>query len=156
MATKKSNGAARKPTEVETTTRKCLVQLTAAERDERSVEMSKCELVIETLKGEQSELGRAVKNHARRRNELGHALDKGSEERELLCTWVPDYAKNVFRLTRPDTREVIDTRPMSAVDRNVDLFPDAVDTKLPKPPRAPRAKTKHAAPTLTSVPDSAA
>jgi hypothetical protein len=152
MATKKSNGTARRPTEVETTTRKCAVKLSEAERVNRGEEMADCEVKIEALKAERSELGRTVKNHERRRNELGHALDNGTEERDLLCTWVPDYSKNVFRLTRPDTKEVIDTRPMSAVDRNVDMFPDA----LPKPPRAPKPKSKATPPTLTSVPDSAA
>jgi len=141
---------------VETTMRKCAVKLSEAERVNRGEEMADCEVKIEALKAERSELGRTVKNHERRRNELGHALDNGTEERELLCTWEPDYAKNVFNLRRPDTKAVIDTRPMSAVDRTADLFDD-VDTKLPKPPRAPKPKNKPTSPpTLTSIPDSAA
>jgi hypothetical protein len=108
----------------------------------RGDEMADCEVKIEQLKGERSELARQVKTHEKRRNELGHALDTGAEQRELLCAWQPDYAKNVFRLTRPDNAEVIDTRPMSAVDRNVDLFPptNGAAATPPPPPRSPRKR----------------
>lgn len=134
---KKQNGSASKPSNgIEKERRLCPVKLSEAERVARGDEMADCEVKIEQLKAEQSELARQVKTHAKRRNELGHSLDTGTEQRELLCAWEPDYQKNVFRLTRPDTREEIDTRPMSAVDRNVDLFPGS-DTVLSPPPRVP-------------------
>lgn len=134
---KRTNGAAKTaPTSIEKEKRLCAVQLTEAERVSRGDEMADCEVKIEQLKAEQSELARQVKTHAKRRNELGHSLDTGTEQRELLCAWEPDYPKNVFRLKRPDTGEEIDTRPMSAHDLNVDLFPTS-DTVLPPPPRVP-------------------
>ena len=134
MASKK-NGAGAKPV-AETMKRLCEVQLSETERVNRGDEMADCEVKIESLKAERSELARQVKSLEKRRNELGHALDTGAEERELLCTWEPDYNKNVFRLRRPDNGAEVDTRPMSAHDLNVDLFP-AGDVKLPPPPRVP-------------------
>ena len=125
---------------VEKERRLCAVKLTEAERVARGDEMADCEVKIEALKAEQSELARQVKTHAKRRNELGHSLDTGTEQRELLCTWEPDYPHSVFKLTRPDSGEVIDTRPMSAQNLNVDLFPATGDTVLPPPPRLPKAK----------------
>lgn len=133
------NGSTPKPTPVETTMRSCAVPLTESERVERGNEMADCEVKIEALKAERSELARQVKTHEKRRNELGHALENGTEDRELLCRWEPDFPKNVFRLRRPDTNEEIDTRPMSAQDLNVDLFPPA-DEPLPPPPRIPTGR----------------
>lgn len=151
MAKAKSNGTART---VEKEKRVCRVQLTEAERVARGDEMADCEVAIEKLRAEQSELARQVKSHAKRRNELGHSLDTGDEARELLCSWEPDYAKNVFRLTRPDTSEVVDTRPMSAHDLNVDLFPRAVATveDTPSPPRSPAPRKRGRPPRVTSAP----
>lgn len=132
---KGKNGAG-KPAATETMKRLCSVKLSEGERVKRGDEMADAEVKIEALKAERSDLARQVKSLEKRRNELGHALENGTEERELLCVWEPDYPKNVFRLKRPDTGEEIDTRPMSAQDLNVDLFPTS-DTVLPPPPRVP-------------------
>lgn len=137
MATKK-NGSPR-AVAVEKERRLCAVKLTEPERVARGDEMADCEVAIEKLKGERSELARQVKTHEKRRNELGHALDTGAEQRELLCAWEPDYPKNVFRLTRPDTGEEIDTRPMTADDRTADMFPSTSEA-LPPPPRAAKKR----------------
>lgn len=149
MASKKNNGAKAKSSSggVEKERRLCGVKLSEPERVARGDEMADCEVKIEQLKAEQSELARQVKTHARRRNELGHMLDTGIEQRELLCSWVPDYPHSVFNLTRPDNAEVIDTRPMSAQDLNVDLFPPTnggsvhdLHAAPPPPPRSPKPK----------------
>jgi hypothetical protein len=148
MATTKKNGAA-KSARVETETRACSVELTEAERVLRGAEMAEAEVAIEALKTKQSALARQVKRHALRRNALGHALEAGFEERELVCSWLPDYKQNAWLLTRPDTSEVIDSRPMSATDLNVELFPDV--TPLPTPPRSPRKRGRP--PTRAQEPD---
>jgi len=159
MASKK-NGAAARPSSIEKERRLCSVKLSEAERVARGDEMADCEVKIEGLKAEQSELARQVKTHAKRRNELGHSLDTGTEQRELLCEWVPDYPKNVFRLTRPDTKEVVDTRPMSATDLNHELFPtNGAVAAPPPPPRLPRKRGRPASTTTTTTdptPDAAA
>lgn len=157
MASKKNNGAA-KTAGHETTVRQCQVKLTEAERVNRGDEMADCEVKIETLKSEASELARQVKSHAKRRNELGHALEAGTELRDLKCTWVPDFAKNVFRLTRPDDGTVIDTRPMSAADRQNDMFEpgDAHNLHLAPPPRSPRGRKPKVARTPSQGPDAPA
>jgi hypothetical protein len=110
--------------------------------------MADCEVAVEALKASRSELARQVKTHEKRRNELGHALEAGVEDRDLVCTWHPDYKQNAFLLKRPDTGETIDTRPMSASDLNVELWPapaaaaptaDAAALP-PPPPRSPRPR----------------
>jgi len=161
MATKKNNGSS-KTTRVETEKRRCAVKLSLIERDKRGDEMADCEVKIEALKAQKSELARQVKTHEKRRNELGHALDSGSEERELMCTWHPDFKQNAFLLKRPDTQETVDTRPMTAGDRTADLFGDddapapvhslhSVPKKPPRSPSAPppRKRGRPAKPTLT-------
>lgn len=139
-------------TTYETTMRTCTVELTEAERAVRGDEMAACEVKIEALKTERSVLARLSKTYEKRRNELGHALEAGTEERELLCSWVPDYAKNVFRLTRPDTQAVVDTRAMTVDDRTVDLFADdaGVEPLPAPPPRSPRGRPRKAETTQTT------
>lgn len=143
MAKTKTNGSSKVVTEV----RSCPVRLTEAERIARGDEMSACEIAIERTKGERSELSREIKTQEKRRNELAHMLEVGAEARELKCSWIPDYDKNVFRLTRPDTKEVVDTRAMTASDRQADLLPvEEVDVghqnvvAMPPPPRSPRPR----------------
>jgi hypothetical protein len=154
MATKK-NGSGPKAAGVEKERRLCAVKLSEQERATRGDEMADCEVAIEKLKGERSELARQVKTHEKRRNELGHALDTGAEQRELLCAWEPDFAKNVFRLMRPDTQEEIDTRPMTASDRTADLFPPT-NGALPPPPRSPKRGRPPKSASTESGPRSAA
>jgi hypothetical protein len=156
MATKK-NGAGTAAARVETEKRRCQIKLTLAERDKRGDEMADCEIKIEELKGERSELARQVKTYEKRRNELGHALEAGTEERELQCSWVPDFKQNAFLLTRPDTQEVIDTRPMTATDRQTDLpgaDVHALHAPPPAPPpRSPAPRKRGRPPKLAAVPD---
>jgi len=159
MATKK-NGAGPKATRVETEKRRCQVKLTAAELVNRGDEMADCEVKIESLKAERSDLARQVKSHEKRRNELGHAIEKATEERELLCSWHPDYKQNAFLLKRPDTGEQIDTRPMTANDRQGELL-GAEDGSvhdlhavLPaQPPRSPRKRGRPPKLALAAEPD---
>jgi hypothetical protein len=138
MAKQKTSGNGKIATEI----RSCPVKLTEAERIARGNEMSACELNIESLKGHRASTGRTIREHEKRRNELGHMLEVGTESRELKCTWVPDYAHNVFRLTRPDTKEVVDTRAMTADDRQQDLVAVAPedDVVMVPPPRSPRPR----------------
>ena len=131
---------------VETEMRSCAVTLTQVERDERGTEMSACELEIERLKADRSKLTRAIKEQEKRRNELGHILESGIEHRDLRCSWVAVYNKNVWELKRPDTHEIVDTRAMTAEDRQEDLLPvEQVDVgtqtlELPPPPRSPKGE----------------
>lgn len=154
MATKK-NGKGTTTTRVETEKRRCAVKLTLNERDQRGDEMADCEVKVEALKAERSELARQIKSNEKRRNELGHALEAGTEERELVCSWVPDFKQNAFMLTRPDSNEIIDTRPMTATDRQGDLLESVHDLHValpPQPPRTPAPRKRGRPPKLTAVP----
>lgn len=138
---------------IETTKRQCAVKLTPAELVARGDEMADCEIQIEILESERSELARQVKTHKKRRNELGHAVDKGTEDRELTCAWEADYPHSIWRLKRPDTGEEVDTRPMTADDLQASMFPSA-DEPLPAPPRlSTKRKRAAAAPAAPTDPD---
>ena len=123
--------------------RMCAVTLTQAERDERGTEMSQHELDIERLKSERAELSRSIKTHERRRNELGHILEAGTEPRQLLCAWVPDYGRKALELQRPDTFEVVDSRPMTDDDRQVGLL-DVEPVRPPRGAKKPKRRTRTA------------
>lgn len=143
----KGNGkAARSSATAET--RRLPVKLSQAELLIRADEMADCEVGIEVLKAKRGTLNDQIKKFTKRRLELGHVIEKGEEAQEVRCEWVPDFQKNVFRLTRPDgEREVIDTRPMSGDDRQLDLMGD-----VPVPPRSPRTDKPKAARGAPSAP----
>lgn len=155
MATKANgNGKATKARTIVTETRTCDVQLTEAERAARGNEMSECELAIETLKSERSELSRRVRDREKRRNELGHVLERGTESREVTCEWVPVFAQNVLRLCRADTGEIVEERAMTAEDRQGQMFAvpdDDVPPTPPAPPAPPRKPRRKSAPPATAA-----
>jgi hypothetical protein len=132
----KTNGAA-PPDE----TRDLACKLTDVEKKLRGEQMADAELEIEQWKLERASVGAKITKAATRRAELAHVIDKGEELRPVRCTWSADYAKNVWRMSRTDTKAEVDTRAMTASDRNVELGFDGDDDK-PKP----ASKTKASRP----------
>jgi vacuolar-type H+-ATPase subunit D/Vma8 len=151
MGTSNGNGAR------EREDRRLEVKLTQAELLERGDKMAAAEVEIETLKEQRKALNVSIQNAAGQRAELAHVIERGTEEQQVTCEWQPDYQKNVKRLVRLDTKALVDTKAMTAADREVPLFDDG-DSATPPPrspkARAPRAK-KAAAPT-TAAPRPAA
>ena len=128
------------------------VKLTEKELLARGDSMAECELAIETLKIERLQLNKRIKAQIDERGKLGHIIDREAEDRLIKCEWQPDYAKNVFRLVRLDTNEEVDTRAMTATDRqgvlsldddHLDDF-DAVDDIDTPPPRKPSSRKPRA------------
>lgn len=139
MGTGNGNGSAAKKVE----TRKLQVELTKDELLARGDDLANCELKIEELKLEASVTAGEIRKQQKLRKELAHTIDRGSEEREVECTWVEDFPKNVFRLKRNDTGKEVDTRPMTADDRTGSLFAagNAEDAELgAPPPRTPKKR----------------
>jgi FtsZ-binding cell division protein ZapB len=137
--------------------RRLEVKLTEVELIKRGDQMADAELEIESLKEKRKALNVAIQNAAGLRAELAHAIERGTEEQPVQCEWRPDYPKNVFRLIRLDTNEEVDTRAMTAEDRNAALPFGASgksDDEDPPPPRSPKPRTRKAAkakPHLTAV-----
>lgn len=100
------------------------VKLTKEELLERGDRMAECEIEIEALKVERSGFNRAIKEKVDRRAELAHVIDTGEEKRDVLCKWGKNFPQNCWDLIRQDTKEVVDTRPMSPADRQAEIeFP---------------------------------
>lgn len=118
MAKTNGNGHARAQ---RTETRQLPVQLTEAELLTRGEAMSKAELRIEALKAERSDLTKLIGIEVKARAELAHAIDCGTEERPVRCAWVEDWSANAVNLVRQDTGEIVDMRPMSALDRQLEI-----------------------------------
>ncbi len=96
-------------------------QLTDAEKAELSEEMATAELGIEKLKGEVRELNSEKRGLQGHLNALAHALDDGAQDKSVECLWVEDMAKNVKRLIRQDTKEVVEESALTLEDRMDDL-----------------------------------
>ncbi len=64
----------------------------------------------------------------------------------MRCHWQEDFPKNVWRLIRQDTGVEVDTRAMTAEDRQgaLAIAPDDDSSDTP-PPRTPRTRTKKSA-----------
>lgn len=50
-------------------------------------------------------------------------LDEGGEERSMECPVVIDYAHNTYTIKHPDTGDVLEVRPLTAAEKQRDLFP---------------------------------
>lgn len=131
----KTNGKGR-----ETEVRKLPVKLTEPELLKRGDEMAACELEIEKQKGVLGGVNSEIKKATKRRKELGHVIDSGTETRDVRCEWIEDFPKNVWRLVRQDTGDEVDSRPMSANDRVGKLPFESRGDDMPPPPRSSKAK----------------
>lgn len=144
MAKMNGNGHARALREEK---RMLHVQLTEAELLTRGEAMSKAELRIEALKEERSDLTKLIGVEVKARAELAHTIERGSEERSVRCAWIEDWSANAMNLVRQDTGETVDMRPMSALDRQLEI--DVDDSLVPGaggvPLGAPSSGDPHAA-----------
>lgn len=120
--------------------------LSDAEKAELSEEMASAELSIEKLKGEVQALNTEKRGLQGHLNALAHSLDDGAQDKSVECHWVEDMAKNVKRLVRQDTGDVVDESALTLDDRmddlpgtegNVTSIADATGGKggKPKPPK---------------------
>jgi hypothetical protein len=97
------------------------VELTEAELRERGDRMAEAELQIETLKSERRDLNAAINSQVELRAKLAHTIDSGTETRDVRCKWIEDFDKNCWRLVRQDNGAAVDTRAMTAADRQGSL-----------------------------------
>lgn len=79
----------------------------------------------ELKKFERVALNKVLKKLEQTRDELLQRVERGTEDRELECSRVPDFSKNVWRIYRPDTGELVEEYAMTAADHQLAL--DEVD-----------------------------
>lgn len=109
-------------TEPESETRELPCELTPAELAARADAMAEAELAVERLKLERGEVSDAIKAQRLLRRKLAGVIDTGIERRDVRCVWTEDFTHNCFHLVRQDTGEVVDTRAMTAADRQENMF----------------------------------
>ena len=105
-------------------------KLTEAEFKDRSDKMAAAELLIEQLKEQRKGVNGKIAAAATERGRLAHIIDTGLEQRAVECEWRDDYAKNVKRLVRLDTGVEVDTRPITADDRQTGLDLPPIDEPI--------------------------
>lgn len=108
--------------EPETETRELPCQLTKPELLERGDAMADAELRIEQLKLKRGEVSDAIKAERLLRRKIAGVIDTGIERRDVRCVWIEDFTHNVAQLIRQDTGECVDTRALTAADRQRDLY----------------------------------
>ncbi len=114
-------------TKVEVEHRPLPVKLTDAELLERGESMAAAELAIDALREKRALIGRGIKDEEKKRAELAAVIERGTEDRQVRCAWIEDYPHNVWNLVRQDTGETVDTRAMTAADRQGSLAIDVAD-----------------------------
>lgn len=107
--------------ELETETRELPCELTEAELLARGDAMAEAELRIEQLELERGQVSDAIKAQRAVRRKLAGVIDSGREQRDVRCVWIAHFTRNCRELVRQDTGEVIDTRVMTAEDRQEGL-----------------------------------
>lgn len=98
-------------------TRELSCELTEAELLTRGDAMADCELKIEQLKLKRSVIADQIKAQRAERRKLAGVIDAGKEQRDVRCVWIEKFEQNCFELVRQDTGAVVDTRAMTAADR---------------------------------------
>lgn len=105
-------------------------ELSDAEKADLSDEMAGAEIKIEALKEQAKLLNTQKRKLEGHRNELAHQVEGGAQERSVECHWVEDLPKNVKRLFRQDTMEIVDEVALTAADLQEEL-PGTEDNVTP-------------------------
>jgi hypothetical protein len=97
------------------------VQLTAEEFEAKAQEHSRLRFAIQEVeelkKSHMQQFGAQLKKLSVEAGRLAYDVSQKTEERELECAQRPDYAKRLVAIIRPDTGEIVRTRPMTAEER---------------------------------------
>jgi hypothetical protein len=107
------------PTEV--IERLCPVKLDDEEVLARGAKMAEEELQIDELKLERKSLNSKINEHVAERSKLAHVIESRTESRPVRCHWEVDTKAELVILLRDDTREELETRPLTAADRQLAL-----------------------------------
>ena len=105
------------PSREDVETRELWCELTESELLARGDSMAECELKIEQLKLKRGTIADAIKAQRAERRKLAGVIDAGKEQRDVRCVWIERFEQNCYELIRQDTGALVDTRAMTASDR---------------------------------------
>lgn len=139
----------------DTEVRTVSVDLTPEEVRERSLELSQKVGEARRLKADKTASAANFKQRdtelAKRIDALSDAVQSCKEKRGLECTWHRNDVALRMELVRPDTKEVIESRPMTQGERQPNLIP--MDGGLKKVASGPIGKRKSRQSAETIDPD---
>jgi hypothetical protein len=124
--------------------------LTPEEKQVRAKEQADTELEIRALKAERGGLTGAINKLGVKRGQLADVVKSERETRMVACTWTPDFTAGTTSCSRDDTGEVIESRPLTAAQRQGSLAlvegdgDDEPEPESPKPLRGRRTQHEHA------------
>jgi hypothetical protein len=116
--------------------RLCPVKLNDEEVIDRGAKMAEEELQIDELKLERKALNAKIAEHVAERSKLAHVIESRTESRTVRCHWEVNTKAELVILLRDDTREELESRPLTAADRQLAL-PEMETEK-----KAKRSRTK--------------
>ena len=107
---------------METTIREKLrVKLSEEELRAKAQEHARVHFAMDELeelkRSHMQQFGAQLKKLKTEAGKLAYDVSMGTEERELNCAERPDYRAFLVHIIRPDTGEVVRTRPMTAEER---------------------------------------
>ena len=88
----------------------------------------------------------AIEKAEARIADLGVVVTEGVEYRAIPVTTNKNFDRSLVETIRTDTAEVVDSRPMTADERQQGLFDDGEATTDEEPKRSRRRKTEEAQP----------
>lgn len=128
------------------TSRKLPVDLSTMEVRERSLELSSKIAEARALearrKAAASEFKASDQEIRARIDELAESVKSGRESRQVECRWSRNESLGRMELARMDTGEVIESRALTPEERQIKMFPRAVDAPTGTDGEIPRKSGK--------------
>ena len=113
------------------TTKKLPVQLTEDELRERgdalAANVEQTAALKEEKKAQDADINGKIKLANEITRKLSHIITMKTEDRDVECDVVKDYKANTVTTFRSDTGEQVDQRPMSAEERQEELYQPKAD-----------------------------
>ena len=128
-------------------TRRLPVRLTRDEYDAKAQELTAKLMQVADLESDLAEMSKSMREKIKEENgnikRLTTIVRSRQEDRDVECYEYRDSNRMIVQVIRQDTSEIVETRPMSASERQLVMFPD----------RSMRAVTDEVA-NMTASPDS--
>lgn len=117
------------------TTRKLPVQLTEEEIQQRSQALAgnlkKTDVLKEEKKASTSEFKARIDACNDITKKLAEIITSGKEDRDVECEMIKDFKRNTVTITRTDTGEVVDERPMTEDERQEKMWGQESEPRQP-------------------------
>lgn len=119
--------------QAEIKTQKLPVKLTQAEMEIRAQELATAEATlsgsemaleheVERTKAAKKSIENDIATHRAEVGRLARVVRERREDRDVIVTEAPDYDRGVIETVRVDTGEVIGTRGMTDLERQINIF----------------------------------